>query len=248
MPSQVSLWKGGVSSEARLTDNRGMLDYVPFILKEEESHTRVKIEGRSVAVIYDGTSHVGEALTILLRYIDAEWCVQQCLVRVQMLSKSVLGEELARELISVLSITYGIKSNMLLAAIRDGASVNSVAIQTVKVVYPVPIDVCCFPHSIDRVGDHFGKPTLSDIITPWICLFSNSPKTRLLWRSHTNKSMSSYSTTRWWSKWEVIRDVLLYLPNMEPFLREYKDLGPNLRYNEQPSAHLQAPNTDSGDN
>lgn len=28
---------------ARLTDNRGMLDYIPFILKEKESHIRAEI-------------------------------------------------------------------------------------------------------------------------------------------------------------------------------------------------------------
>ena len=214
---------------ARLTDNRGMLDYIPFILKEEESRIRAEIEGQSVAVIFDGTSRVGEALAILLRYIDAEWCVRQRLVRVQMLAKSVTGEELARELISVLSVTYGIKSNMLLAAMRDGASVNGVAIRTVKVVYPLIIDIRCFSHTIDRVGDKFETPTLSDFMTLWICLFSHSPKTRLLWRSRTNKSMPSYSTTRWWSKWEVIKDVLLSFADIEPFLRENEDLGPNLR-------------------
>ena len=123
-----------------LTDNRGMLDYIPFILNKEESRIRAEIDGRSVAVIFDGTLHVGEALAILSHYIDAEWCVQQPLVRVQMLAKSVTGEELARELISVLSITYGIRLNML-AAMRDGASVTSVAIRTLKVVYPLLIDV-----------------------------------------------------------------------------------------------------------
>ena len=212
---------------ARLTDNRGMLDYIPFILSEEESRIRAEVDRRSVAVI--GTSRVGEALAILLRYIDAEWFVQQRLARVQMLAKSVSGEELARELISVLSVTYGIRSNMLLAAMRDGASVNSVAIRTLQVVYPLLIDVRCFSHTIDHVGNRFQTPTLSDFITLWICLFSHSPKTRLLWRSRTNKSMSSYSTTRWWSKWEVIRDVMLYFADIEPFLRENEDLGPNLR-------------------
>lgn len=137
-----------------------------------------------------------------------------------MLAKSVSGEKLTRELISVLSVIYGIKSNLLYAAMRDGASVNSVTIQTLKIVYPLLIEVHCFSHTIDRVGNHFETPTLSDFITLWICLFSHSPKTRLLWRSRTNKSMSSYSTTRCWSEWEVIRDVMLYFADIEPFLRE----------------------------
>ena len=126
---------------ARLTDNHGMYDYLPFILSEEETRIRSEINDRPVSVIFDGTSRVGEALAILLRFVDAEWCVQQRLVRVQMLAKSLSGEELARELISVLSVTYSIRSNTLLAAMRDGASVNSVAIRTLKVVYPLLFDV-----------------------------------------------------------------------------------------------------------
>jgi hypothetical protein len=63
----------------------------------------------AVSIIFDGTSRVGEALAILLQFVDAEWCVQQRLVRVQMLAKSLSGEELARELISVLSVTYSIR-------------------------------------------------------------------------------------------------------------------------------------------
>ena len=146
-----------------------------------------------------------------------------------MLAKSLTGEELARELISVLSVAYSIISNSLLAAMRDGASVNNVAIQTLKIVYPLVIDIRCFSHTIDHVGGRFETPVLSEFITLWICLFSHSPKKRLLWRSRTNKSMSSYSATRWWSKWEVIKDVMVYFTDIEPFLRENEDVGLHLR-------------------
>ena len=133
-----------------------------------------EIDGCMVAVIIDGTSRVGEALAVLLWFVDREWCIQQCLTRVQMLAKLLSGEELARELISVLSMTYSIRSNTLLAAIRDGASVNNVAIRTLQVVYPLLIDVRCFSHTIDHVGSRFQTPTLSEFITLWICLFSHS--------------------------------------------------------------------------
>ncbi len=45
-----------------------------------------------------------------------------------MLAKSMSGEEVARELISTLSVQYSIPSNGLLAAMRDSASVNGVAV------------------------------------------------------------------------------------------------------------------------
>ena len=42
------------------------------------------------------------------------------MVRLQMLAKSVSGDELARKLISILSIIYSIAPDLLLAAMRDG--------------------------------------------------------------------------------------------------------------------------------
>ena len=214
----------------RLTDRRNFLDYVPSILKEEESCIRSEIDGQQISVVFDGTSRLGEALAIIIRFIDQDWCVQQRIVRIQMLSKSLSGEEVARELLSVLSVTYGVRSSNLLASMRNRASVNNVAMRTLKVVYSLIVDVGCFSHTIDYVGGRFNTPTLNEFITSWISLFSHSPKTRLLWKSKTSRSMSSFSLTRWWSKWKVIKQVLAYFGDVESFyLRENENLGPALR-------------------
>ena len=76
--------------------------------------------------MFDGTSRLGEVLAVVVRYIDG-WEIQQCLVRLEFLTKSISGEEVAQELINTLSVTLGVQSN-LLAAMRDRASVNKVAI------------------------------------------------------------------------------------------------------------------------
>ena len=67
------------------------------------------------------------------------------------LAKRVGGEELARELISILSIMYSIPPDLLLVAMRDQASINTAALRTVKVAYPKMIDIGCFFHTPDRV-------------------------------------------------------------------------------------------------
>ena len=53
-----------------------------------------------------------------------------------MIRLQILAKELARELISILSITYNISLDLLLAAMRDQTSLNTAALRTVKVVYP----------------------------------------------------------------------------------------------------------------
>ena len=70
-----------------LTDRCHVHDYVPFILKEEESRICSEIDGQQLSVIFDGTSRLGEALSVVLHFVSSDWSVEQRLVRVQMLSK-----------------------------------------------------------------------------------------------------------------------------------------------------------------
>ena len=59
-----------------------------------------------------------KALAVVVRFIDG-FVIKQCLVHFLTLAMSMTGEEIARELISALSVEYGITSRRLLAAMRD---------------------------------------------------------------------------------------------------------------------------------
>ena len=151
------------------------------------------------------------------------------MIRLQLLAKSLTGEEIARELITVLSVGYGINPNLLLSAMRDGASSNNVAMRTLNVVYPYVFDVECFSHTLDRVGSHFNTPVLPEFINSWTSLFSHSPKVKILWKEKTGKAMGSYSATRWWSKWEVMLQVCQFFEDVEIFIIENSDVSPATR-------------------
>jgi hypothetical protein len=86
----------------------------------------------------------------------AHWSLQR---RIVMFSTSLSGE-IARKLISVLPLTYGIHSNNLLVAMRDRASTNNIVMRT-----PSIVNIGCFSHMIDHIGGHFDTPTMSDFIT-----------------------------------------------------------------------------------
>ena len=65
-----------------------MSDFIPFILSEEKRRLREEMNGKDVAVIFDGTSRLGEALVVVLRFMDLEsWSPQQRLVRLQLLAR-----------------------------------------------------------------------------------------------------------------------------------------------------------------
>lgn len=88
----------------RLTDRRHMSDMVPFILEQEKIKIQEEIAQKPLAIIFDGTSRLGEALCMVVRFIDSEWSIQERLIRFELLAKSLSGEEIARQLICVLSV------------------------------------------------------------------------------------------------------------------------------------------------
>ena len=205
----------------RLAGRHPMSDVIPFILSEEKRRIKDEIAGKDVSVIFDGTSRLGEALAIVVRIVNSStWCIEQRIVRMQLLVKTVCGDELARELISILSTELGIPPARLLAAMHDRASTNAAAMRTLKIVYPSLLDVGCFSHTLDHVGDHFIVPILDDFSKAWISIFAHSSKARLLWREKTGRAMATYSETRWWSRWEVLHQVMLYFGDIVSFLQE----------------------------
>ena len=151
--------------------------------------------------------------------------MKQRAVRVMLLAKSLTGEEVAHQLIVCLSTEYGIGSNLLQAAMRDRASVNSVAMHTLSIVFPNILDIGCFSHTLDHVSEH-NTPALDAFMKVWISMFSRSPKSKLAWTTKTGLSILLYSVTQWWSKWEVMKFLHDSFGDVESF-REIEDLPPS---------------------
>lgn len=159
-------------------------------------------------------------MVVVVRFVDGNWHLQRSVVRLMLLAKSLKGEEVARQLIMCLSNQLGITSNQLVAAMRDRASVNNVAIQT-----SLPIYSRCgvFSHTIDHVGEKINTHILDEFVKGWIGLFMRSPKTKLAWKETTGLPVPTYSTTRWWSKWEVMKQLMDAFGDVHHFL-ENSDL------------------------
>ena len=145
---------------------RFLYDLIPFVVKQEEAQVKEEIKNKHVGVIFDGTTHTCEVLAVVLRFISDSFTIEQRLVKIELLAKSLNGEEVAQELINVLSTTLGITSHYVVATMRDRASVNNVAIRTLKILYPNLLDIGCFSHTLDLVGDHFKLPQLTEFLNP----------------------------------------------------------------------------------
>ena len=162
----------------RLSDRRHMSDVVPLVVSQEQEEIKQEILGRAVSVVFDGTTRLGEAMAIVIRFVDGSFTIRQRLIRLQLLAKSMSGEEIAREIVNSLSVMYSISSNLVVAMMHDRAACNGVALRTLKVVFPTIVDIGCFSHTLDLVGEKFVTPTLSSFATWWISLFSHSPKAK----------------------------------------------------------------------
>ena len=88
-----------------------------------------------------------------------------------------------------------VSPQLVLAGMRDRASVNSVAMRTIGVIYNNMLDVGCFSHTLDHVGEKMKTPLLDRFMTNWINLFSRSPKARLLWKDQSGISILFHSNT-----------------------------------------------------
>ena len=121
----------------RLTGNCYIGQYVSMTLKQEIERIKQESEmpgqvgmTRDLSIIFDGNTRQGEAIAIIVRFVDNNWNIQR-LVRIDVCSKSVNANELAQVLNQCLSVDYGVRANSLLAAMRDGASVNQAVLDRI---------------------------------------------------------------------------------------------------------------------
>lgn len=133
---------------------------MPLVISQEHEEIKREIAENAVSVVFDGTTRLGEAMAVVLRFIDDSFSIQQRPVCLQLLAKSMTGEEIAREIINSLSVQYGITSNLVVGMMHDRAACNGVASRTLRVVFTTIVDAGCFSHMLDLVGDKFVTPYL----------------------------------------------------------------------------------------
>ena len=94
-----------------------------------------KFSDNLLSIILVGITHVCEAFIILIRYLKDDWELKQCNGWLKLLTKSMTGDKVAQQIFVILSAELGIAPHFIVAAMRDGASINDVAMRTIKVLY-----------------------------------------------------------------------------------------------------------------
>ena len=69
-----------------------------------------------------------------------------------LLAKSIIEDEVPKQLVTALSTELSISPDMVLAAMRDRASVNDVAMTTLSTLLSPMMDLPCFSHTLNYVN------------------------------------------------------------------------------------------------
>ena len=146
---------------------------------------------------FDGTARLGEALVIIIRFVQENFVPTQRLIRLEILAKALKGEELAQRLMSWLAVEYKLGPNVVIGATRECVFVNVAALRQLMFFYHNLFDVVCFSHTIDNVGNHFQFRILDLFTRYWIGMFSYSYNARPVWRERTGQSICTFGDTRW---------------------------------------------------
>ena len=80
------------------------------------SRIKQEILNQPLSIIFYGTTHVCEEFIVVLCYLTDDWELKQCVGRLKLLAKTMTGEEIAQQVIVILSTEFGISSNLIAAA------------------------------------------------------------------------------------------------------------------------------------
>ena len=131
-----------------------------------------ELSGKNRSVTFNGTTRLGEVFVIVVHFVGPNWCIYQKL--------DLLPKRIMRSFVNTMSVEYGVTSEQILAVMHDCALTNTVAMYTIRVMYSMALDIGCFSHTLDRVGERFDLPTLHSSMVYWIDVFSHSSKAKSL--------------------------------------------------------------------
>lgn len=118
----------------------------------------------------------------------------------------------------------------LVATMHNWASINDATMRTVVIVYPYLLDVGCFSHILDLVGEHFCTPTVTEFGMLWVSLFSHIQSQTLYAlekpSNNVNANLLSYTVVK---QVGIIQTIDGTVGDLEQYLKNNDDVAPATR-------------------
>ena len=199
-----------------MTDSSHMRQYIPKLEEIEVQHLRQEVQGRKLGIVFDGSSRLGECMVVLVRWIQDDFsAINQRLICVKTLEKSMSGNEVGTFLMGLLLSSYAILPADIVASIRDSCATNGKAERNLSHVLPNMESMKCISHTLSHVGEHVKLPTVSKFMVHWISLMSHHPSAKRLWKERIGVAMKRFSHIRWCSREECAAQLALKFQFLE---------------------------------
>lgn len=165
-----------------LCDSSKLRQLIPFILDKEVQDIKRATEGKSVAVIFDSTTHVCEAMMVVLRYVDDDWQIKRQVYRLTLVAKLMTGEEVANQLIYSCSFYQAIHSSKPCGSIHARLGISQQCGHEDHFRSRQLHDrYWMFLSYTWSCWENMNTPILDEFTKHWISLFSHNLKVRLAW-------------------------------------------------------------------
>lgn len=204
--------------------------YIPRIEQRELQRVQEEIAGEYVGVAFDGTSRLGEALSITGRVCTEDFVVKLRLLRLITSKLHVNASQLASLISTVLCTELRLPSHMVVCFSRDSVLVNASACRLLtQSPFTAAENLMCIAHTLNNVGSRIHFDVVHEFMTPWLELVGGRSPHRgaqALWRATVRPTqVPGFSNVRWHSKAEIEFVLAEHFDRLHPFLARLDELG-----------------------
>ena len=191
-------------------------NYIPALLKAEMTLQCEEVKDKHISLFFDATPRQGDMFNAIARFVDITHGGK--VVNVSFLQESMDADCVCGEISSCLSRRRLIHEDVTSVSV-DACSVNLRAMEMIKDSYNINwFTNLCLSHLANNAGNCAKFVILSQVWSLIQKIFKNSDNAKTEWETMTGSAWKSYSETRWYSQFEVLKDVYDKFLDLEPFL------------------------------
>ena len=188
--------------------------YLPVLTEKEKTKLRSEVKNQLVGVYHDGTTWMGEAFAIVVRWCTEDFTIPVRCVGVSWLQGSLDNTGISAELINTLSLLMGIPVENVIAWMHDCVSANLTSYNsTLRPTYHNSDDNGCLPHTLMHVGEKFAFDVLDELLAAYVVATSKSNMAKVLYKKNTGKSAKMKAKARWFTSDDVAQAFKPFVSN-----------------------------------
>lgn len=202
-----------------LTDSSQLSTLVGDVLSLELEDLKAQLKQKEYSIYFDGTSHCGECLGVLVRFLGQDVILQKCIAYKHSdtsLDQFSLAGQLRKSLERI-----NLPDSLCIAIGHDEASVNLKTISNFKSVgfFPSATELMCWPHLLNRAGKLLATPLVSTFMNAWQSTVCHSPARRNAFKSLSGNTCPFVTNfTRWHASYEVVCNIYVNKGALRQFI------------------------------